>query len=263
MLALPPPRMLSCRIPFAGFYGTIWEDAYDREQEQLVEVWEEHRRFGIGGYPQALDTIGLDHIRWADLHEVLFDASDFSVYQREMAREYAAEFASWLADSLDLPDLPFEFEEVTSPAYYNFETDRVFAKVSEATLAAIRDQLNGQLADTFKRMFTSRDGFISFYDTEVPTKSLSDWDHNELYALLSAWVEVQLADQRQSIDDVLWDWRISGLYEEVYRAHDAAVDWPKVDAKIAELVERWLEEDGVAEADRPSPRDTQTLELPL
>jgi hypothetical protein len=43
MKALPPPVMLSTRIPFAGTYESIWSHAIDWEVEQRAENWQQDR----------------------------------------------------------------------------------------------------------------------------------------------------------------------------------------------------------------------------
>jgi hypothetical protein len=179
--------MLSARVPFAGFYGSIWSEEIDHIQE--MEFDDEYRL--AEQYPR-LAAIPQRERDMQRLYDVLcFDAASYGLMHDAIADAYTDAFAYWLWESLDLGSDPVEYkyEEMTSPKFYNFETDRIFAKFPERIFQAIIDQLGPEeVAAQFKEMFTSRSGFCSFYDNTPPEKPLAEWDHNELYALLEAWV---------------------------------------------------------------------------
>lgn len=298
MHLLPAPRMLSARIPFAGFYGSIWDDAEDREHESLIEYWQEgydgreRRDRDLPGFVgltnDDIDAGLADHN--TSLSEMLSDVSDYSEMHRQIAQDYADAFAAWLADSLEIqplvkqhrssevspgfswkiyePGMLFEFEEMTSPKFYNFETDRLFGKFSETVLTTLYQRLHAEpyalgdvltpLARTFQNLFTSRDGFASFYGNEVPEKPLAEWDHNELYALLVAWTEQQL-DGRDINMELYED-----IYEDVYAAFSNAVDWDALARKSEELaddIKAEMDPDYVRQL--PPPRCRRTIEMPL
>lgn len=189
--------MITARIPFSGFYCSFW----DRE----IDNWVEQSGHDI---------------------EAIYDAADFSGARLDIAKAYADEFVDWLAESLDR-EVKAEFVEMTSPRYYNFETDRIFVSVEEGALQAVLDDLRSKdyetLAKAFRDQFTSRSGFISFYDNTVPSKPLAEWDHNEVYVLLCAWVNHRGVED---LDFELYDRRY--LYEQVSRACDNCVDWGKI-----------------------------------
>lgn len=260
MRSLPPPVMLSTRIPFQGTYGSIWEHAVDREAEQTLEYFDEDPWAFQRVFPALPGRFSADA---AQAGEELFEATDYSAIWQDLAEAYADEFAAWLADSLGVDVLAFELEEMTSPKFYNFETDRLFGKFSLTTFQAIRDRLDPDtLADTFRQLFTSRDGFSSFYDNAVPSKPLEEWDHNELFALLTAWAEHTL-DGRRSVDDELWDYSIGGLYEEVGRIFDRHVDWAQFRQAVRDKIWADLSETEREELEVYAPRCPATLDLPL
>jgi hypothetical protein len=194
--------MISARIPFAGFYHSIWDQEIDQWLENQAD-WHQ--------------TLGDREIIW----NAIYDNTDFSAARLAIAQAYFKHFVWWLGDSLELP-VEGEFEALTSPRYYNFSTDKIFALLPESVLQAVLDELrskdNETLVGTFADMFTSRDGFASFYDPQVPSKPIEEWDHNELYALLCAWVRFQAVDD---IDFELFD----NMGEAVSAACDAACDW--------------------------------------
>ena len=234
MLALPAPVMLSVNIPFAGFYGSIWDRAEDHEAESYIEHLKESPRARERDFPETPDfDVSL-------MGDALFYASDHSTYAAQMSRRYASAFESWLADSLGLRDIAFEFEEMTRPRYYNFESDRLFVKFSLTNLQAVFDELMREspetLYDMIRERHTSRSGFISFYDNDPHAwvaKPLVDWDHNELGTLLRAYGRYR---DVESFDELFWD---EGLYEEVGGAWHASVDWDK----LRELVKEASRED--------------------
>lgn len=195
--------MITARIPFAGFYCSIWDDITtqyaDREDEWLDG--------------QSIS----DHMDYRQAHEGI-------------AKLYAEAFAKWLGDTLEQP-VEHEFDELVSPRFYNFETDRIFVRFPVAVAQAVLDDLRAKdaetLAETFRDHFTSRSGFVSFYSNEVPTKPIAEWDHNELFVLLEAWVAHQ--ELASGIDHELYE----GVYEQADAVCEGAVDWSKIDANSA------------------------------
>lgn len=252
-LTLPAPTMHSVNIPFAGFYESIWSQAIDSEENSWIDhVAEEPSRFSPA--IQAAAEAG-------ELGDCLWQATDGSAQYDHLARAYVEEFADWLCGTLgmDGDGFAYRWDGMVSPKFYNFTTDRLFMCLSEQVLHELYRQV--MLVDaswafdgTVKEMFTSYDGFASFYDNDpaaLKDKPLADWDENELKVLLVAWCLIQLGPD-ESINDVLYE----RLYEEAYAAFEAGVDWEKLE----ELAQQHLPED--YEDDTPY-RCPHTLELPL
>jgi len=96
-------------------------------------------------------------------------------------------------------EVDFTYECIESPKEYNFVTDRIFVEVplQEAAriTAALKDEA-GNWKHSFevvlRKMFTSYDGFCSFYPNNPHEGEwllpLEEWDHNQLQALLAAYV---------------------------------------------------------------------------
>jgi hypothetical protein len=116
-----------------------------------------------------------------------------NVDHHEVYLKYAARFTEWLSHYLGVK---LEFEEMKSPRFYNFETDRIFAKLSRADFCRLLRKVRGaKLKEIAKEMFTSRSGFISFYSNEISDWGRIDtWDHNQCGAVLAA--AVQLFEQK-------------------------------------------------------------------
>lgn len=163
--------MLSVVLPFSGFY----ESLHDSEVGETINRMFSDRATGCNVYAGLVSRCN--------------DACDF----REVFTAYAGDYAKSFADEFAIPSLVFE--RLDSPREYNFETDRIFCKVSLDDMRAIlakvpREELDRVAAD----MFTSRDGFSSFYSPDVSTwGDLAGWDCNQCAALVKAW-----ADSEQS-----------------------------------------------------------------
>jgi hypothetical protein len=242
MIALPAPATVSVCLPFAGFYCSLWSDALDHEESQTVEYWQEDRDSFDSQFPE-LSAIPAESIKWDSVTDAMMMASDYRKQREHIAREYVAEFGAWLAETLEgdfaqWHDCGFRFEELNSPRFYNFGTDRIFAQVPcvalQAIFARLTDNSEGRdlLAKTIAARFTSYDGFISFYSNSLAdwlAKPFDDWDANELGTLIIAWGAFNDVDD---FDELLFDYRCGGLYEEIYRAIDNSVDWQGLSARV-------------------------------
>lgn len=253
---MPEDTLASVNIPFGGFYGGLWSQELDQQEEGLLDH--------IGEEPDRYDPALVLAQERGELGEMLWQATTYTIAQARIAQAYVEAFAHWLAGTLGV-EVVMEFEEVTSPRYYNFETDRIFAKLPLTVFATILDRLQNNHPGVFERtvegMFTSYDGFCSFYSNdpaELLDKPLDEWDHNELKVLLNAWIKAQ---------DV--EWIDSHLYleyemsEDVYSAFDAALDWDQ----LTGLAQAWaadLEDlDEAEHAHLTAYRCPDTPELPL
>lgn len=159
------PETFSSLIPFAGFYYSPHSDQIEHEEEMLFTCSQQ------GEHKQHLA-------------DYFFRDVDYSgVYDR-----YAKEYVKLLAEELEIG---LEWEEMVSPTYYNFQTDRLFARISRSDLAKILCKVRGdKLNSKVREMFTSRDGFISHYSNNVRDWGrIAEWDHNQVGAVLAAYVD--------------------------------------------------------------------------
>jgi hypothetical protein len=100
------------------------------------------------------------------------------------AQKYTKEFA--YEASIDMT-----FDSMTSPKYYNFETDRIFCNIELSEVKRISSLVKRDtLAKVIKDSFTSYDGFHSFYDNKLENwdTDFSNWDCNEIGALIDAYI---------------------------------------------------------------------------
>lgn len=173
-------------IPFAGFYHSIHDGEIDREIEIQIDYFAEEAGYDI---PESLANR-------------LWMTADFGNCRLNYASAYVETF---LAEF----DLEGNFDGMESPRSYDFGTDRVFAKLSRKSIAKLwRETDKRSLTRIAGERHTSRSGFISLYTPRWRDWGrLSNWDHNQLCTLLTAWLESQGVD---------WDqWKEFELVEDL------------------------------------------------
>ncbi len=147
-------------IPFDGFYESITDSLID-------------------------DVIELETYNREEDNQPPFD--HFVVNFEAIASAYVSRFTTYLKDEYEL-DIQLTFKDLKMPKEYNFTTDLICCEIDEQNLIKLHawalDNINLQKA--VYDMFSSRDGFVSFYTEfveEWQTKPVLQWDHNELTVL--------------------------------------------------------------------------------
>jgi len=167
-------------IPFTGFYESEHDAMIDDEINMTFETDD-------GGNHNIPD-------------EMYMNGADYQAMHTEYARLYCAEFADAFNDKTGA-NIHLAFESLKSPKYYNFETDRIYAHITEPDALSLfemsaRDN-HATLRVFIANRFTSRDGFASFYSNDLDvwmTKPFLSWDHNELETLILAVLSLSGAD---------------------------------------------------------------------
>jgi len=206
----------SALVPFAGFAGSWHSEAVDHAEEQLFT--------DSNGDPyNSLLDMFFDHVSYGDVF-----------------RRYAESYVSVLREKLELPSLVFE--EMVSPRFYNFETDRIFASVSLQDLgrmlyAVYREPLDRKV----REMFTSRSGFCSFYPNDTAKwPPIDDWDHNHVGAILAAYADQIASDDWPAFEESIATGHLetSDLEDWLYSAADftgqAAADLASIKRRLEE-----------------------------
>lgn len=246
---------LLVRIPFDGFYESLWSSELDREEEQAAE-WEAERQ-GEDGIPREL------RLEASDFASIFFDVTDYGKRDAATAKTVCDAFSHW-ADEAAGFKLGLTFESMTSPKYYNFETDRLFAhmpvKTAKRLFALSKKEKHEALKALIAQRFTSRSGFHSHYDNELSewlSKPVTEWDHNELGTLLEAVTRYN--EEGDTGDTGRWAVYYAatdcdGLHHEWSNAVDWAAFAERVAARREELAEglRAADPDYVPPASRPS-----------
>lgn len=158
---------------FPGFYESCLDSMIEDEIESIFNIDDSGCESAI---PQAFYNAS---INYKSIHE-------------KQAHEYCAEWIAAFNEETGIK-LNAKYESFTSPREYNFETDRLFATISDdsinALFAASKADNHLRLKNAIETQFTSRDGFISSYSNDINDwleKPVLNWDHNELSVLLDA-----------------------------------------------------------------------------
>lgn len=247
-------------LPFPGFYHSWLDQELDHQAESFVEYEAEYRQEEEGIPPELrLDA--------TTMHDIMFDCRNYQEEQETIAKAYVEDFNEWVHEgntryAYNGIDLQLQFADMTSPRYYNFETDRLFATIPmrkvRLLFALSKRDKHQTLRKVLKDRHTSYDGFHSYYTNELEDwleKPLEDWDHNELHSLLVA--AMTLLDLE---DDGLMYRMLYG--ETFYLAWSDAMDWTKWKTKVQEKRDEILEELRAEEPDYEPPyRCTETPDL--
>ena len=190
------------QIPFSGFYESIHSSAID----------------------DAINYTFTDYASGIENNDRLSERLYDSLNWRDMLTEYAKEYADTFAYRFGIE---LEFESLSSPREYNFTTDRIFCRINEAEVLRLYASTDKNKLDQVAReMFTSRDGFNSFYDPDpLSWGEVSTWDYNQLYALLVAYVDDD-DFETYLMDNVFSDGTINDLLykhcsdKRIFKIHD-------------------------------------------
>lgn len=144
---------------FPGFYGTIY-DCVDNEITAIETEME---------YQSTFENHGLS------FDDFVFD---WDAYKKAVAENFVDAYA------LYAKEIPFikaiTFDEIESPRFYNFTTDKIycwfeFADSWKDDMRKFMDENYDWLKNIIHEEHTSRSGFISFMDNDI-----DDW-YNRLF----------------------------------------------------------------------------------
>ena len=186
--------MKSIVLPFSGFYE-------NPIMESIDYLFEE-------GDPDNYDP-------------KLYEKIDWTKAQFNLAKVYTEGFTDQLnalLDDLDIKgQIHLEFDEMLSPKFYNFETDRIFARITDRSIEILYENTNeASLRDMIRKTFTSYDGFSSFYpnDRDEWPESPLFWDHNQLSTLLEAFL-MQETEGSYEFEQSVWEDRHEDIEEAI------------------------------------------------
>lgn len=178
------------QVPFIGTYEAL-DRLIDSECEREAEWREEN------GEPDC---------------EVKFNMCDFLI-----------DYVSWIADICDLPSLKFRY--LSSPAYYNYSTDKIICSVDKNELWELfHDRLNlVHYGYAVREATTPRSGYCPFYDEEDCQYLSADEFKNQallgliLEAYLNQWLTEEVHDYVEDLIHPFELFILSPTYEELYR----------------------------------------------
>lgn len=234
----------SIEIPFVGFYETTYgcaaDDWFDRELDWIRETVSRE------GLEKDLDQ----------LSELFYWKTDWKKFHEIMSKRYVSDIEDILNDKFNYPEklrdqlhkIKLEFESLDSPKYYNYSTDRIFAKIDKASITYMyqyvgKDDLNKKIEENF----TSRDGFSSFYPNQLQEweRDVLTWDHNQLRALLETFLDTILEKpfaDHCSYWDIMESWDCNGgLADALFKCTSEEFNqlYDKLKGEVYEAEERF------------------------
>lgn len=168
-------------LPFSGFYEALHDSAIDDAFTKMFE------------YDNGDTNTDLLNRAWG------------RVNFRHTFEKYAEAYAESFAHEFEFKTL--EFESLQSPKFYNFTTDHIFCTIESAECEVMFTATDkARLSEVCAEMFTSRDGFASFYSPNWGNwGEVYTWDHNQLSALLRAFIPADFDQWRECdiVEDVI------------------------------------------------------------
>jgi hypothetical protein len=177
-------------IPFSGFHESHHSYEIDRELQQS---------FGddSGSYYHP------------ELWQIGFNGLEYRAVELAYVQEYVDSYATETGLQSAI------FAGMDSPKFYNFETDRAFAKITSQEVARVYAETDKEILQRIAtERHTSRSGFISSYCPDVDSwGDVSTWDHNQLSTLLLAHWETTQGHEWDSESEwgLVEDFRGNGL----------------------------------------------------
>jgi hypothetical protein len=216
---------------FPGFYESILSQSLDhavtQEAENLAERESSEEYYPDEFWPQELR---LDHSEF-------WDSVSFGDAYTDMARDWVQAFDLWMNENMGTPEGSFTFESMTSPRFYNFETDRVFCFVPQSVMESLYAGIDVEkLRETIESRHTSRSGFISFYENDLDSwqekiaEGLQYLDHNELQTILCAAIADLVAEESRYGEGLNWT-LCESIMESDYEYLDRHTDWQGYESK--------------------------------
>lgn len=185
------------RVPFAGFYCSVHDMICD---DQLAMI-------NMDDHGDEVEVLSQSNVDWR-------------VVRLAYVQAYIAEISEAI-------ELPMSFGEMTSPKFYNFETDAIYADIPRSAFDELhmKTMLDPDLLESFRShvhdALERRSGFIPFYSND-----LADWGD------LGFWDDVQksVLIDHHAVSMELDEADIAGqLSEKTYNAiWSAVIDESKV-----------------------------------
>jgi hypothetical protein len=163
-------------IPFSGFYESFHDSQIKGVLEQELEDIE-------SGEIDIDDSDILDIFEKAIAENILNYRAIFNWYAKQYTEAFSEE-----------NNLGLEFIELTSPKFYNFESDRIFAKISLSRINEIREECeqSPNWSEFIAEKCESRSGFMSLFSTDLadPKWSRTIWAEVQYKLLLEYWLNI-------------------------------------------------------------------------
>ena len=211
-------------IPFQGFYNSLYSHAIEGEIESSLDWYTED--YGLTEAQRDILANG-------------YLEKNVSEFYYNVSKDYAEAFIYEIERDTGLT-LNARFESMESPKEYNFQTDRLFIELPEASAVAFIDYIlanhKEELEKLIAQRFTSRSGFISHYDNTLEAwGNPSEWDLNQIGTCFEIfeYLEQEIYDGHDIYESIS-----NGLADTLSDAADKMLDRCLEKKEIREANER-------------------------
>jgi hypothetical protein len=210
-------------IPFQGFYDSLYSHAIDSEMENSIDYY--YKEYELTEAQR--DTLANGYLE-----------KNTSEFYYNVSKDYAESFIYEIERETGL-SLNARFESMESPKEYNFQTDRLFIELPEASAIAFVNYILENHKDEFRNLiaqrFTSRDGFWSNYKNTLEAwGDPSEWDYNQLGTCFEIFEYLEQEIYEHSIYESIRN----GLVDTLSDAADKMLDKCLEKKEIREANER-------------------------
>lgn len=214
-------NLVTATIPFAGFYDSMYSYEIDSTIERETENYSE--RFNLS--ESERDTLESGYLE-----------KGHGDFLQGIAKDYSEGFLFEVERETGL-ELKARFEIMESPREYNFRGDTLFIQMPEKQALAfvqyVISKHKEELEELIRQRFTSRSGFISFYENTLEAwGDPSGWDYNQIGTCFEvfAYLESEIHDAYS-------------LYESISNGLDGTLS-----DEANALLEKCFEAEAIAEA---------------
>lgn len=156
---------------FRGFYGSHWDEPDFYGEEEIFDIPE--------------DKYFEDFVNWDEYHE-------------HIAKEMCSEVQHLLSDFVS----QINYEKVSSPKYYNFETDAIHCEITfnhKKVMNYLKENYEA-FSKYIRDNYSSRDGFISYHSND-PSDWMHNWNEHQVGSILQFICENEGYEEPYDIDD--------------------------------------------------------------
>lgn len=180
---------IEIQLPFSGFYHSIHDMYIDNNIEYEIEYLESE----LGYTDEQLDVI-----------KDRFYMMDYAPTRKTICEHYINAYNAVFYDEYDI-HLDLTYNDLISPKFYNFETDRLYATIDESIYNEVTDLINSEdFKSLLKDKFKPQSGFMPFQST------LDAIENNDTVLFSAELLEMLLPENQ-----VINDWQYSDNINEV------------------------------------------------
>ena len=189
---------IEIQLPFSGFYHSV----HDMYIDNFIEYEINYLESELGYTDDQLEVI-----------KDRFYMMDYSPIRKAICEHYIKAFNAVFYDEYDI-HLDLKYSKLTSPQFYNFETDRLYAFIDESVFNDVVTLVNKtDFKSLLKDRYSKRDGFTPFQST------LDAIENNDTILFSAELLEMLLPE-----DQVINNWQYTDNIHEVV-SNAACIDY--------------------------------------